>query len=81
MGIASELDSMDHIGHVSAVHDHSRVFLNYPVPDRAAGVIATVVRTDQFAMQMGFEVLQGSGIQRVLNHTGLSSMVRRASYV
>jgi len=56
MVIASELDGMNHIDNISASHDQSRVFINHPVPDLAAGVIAPVVRADQFAMQMGLEV-------------------------
>ena len=73
MVVASELDGSHDIDHAGATHDSLRVLINHAVPDFTGSVIATIVRADQFATQMGFEVLHDRWAQCVLKHICCSS--------
>jgi hypothetical protein len=55
--VTCEPDSSYDIDYVGAADDSRRVFINHAVPDPAGRVIVVIVRADQFAMQMAFEIL------------------------
>src|SRR5438067_322544 len=71
---APEPDGSHDIDHVGAADESRRVLINHAVPDPASRVIAVIVRADQFAPQMGFEVLHNSWLQCILKHTCCSSL-------
>src|SRR6266516_7844987 len=71
--VTSKLDGSDHIDYIDAADDQSRVFVDHPVPDLPGSVIATLVRAEQFATQIGFEILQNGRMQCVLKHACCSS--------
>src|SRR5215469_10763893 len=83
MLVTSERNSSHDIDHIGTEDNQSRVLVDHAVPDPAGPVIAVIVRADQFAMQMGLEVLHESWALCILKHACCSSRARLegASYL
>ncbi len=57
MLIARELHGPHHVSNIDTAGDSRRIFVNHAIPHPAGVVIGFIARHDQFAMEVGFEVL------------------------